>query len=82
MSSFIEGGASDLSAFASIPLSDAFRRLPTNTHTFIGLSMVFSIMMFPFEANPVRFIRELAGGQVGDQPQPVTNNAGTQRRLA
>jgi hypothetical protein len=44
--------------------------------------MVFSIMMFPFEANPVRFIRELAGGQVGDQPQPVTNNAGTQRRLA
>jgi hypothetical protein len=34
----IEDGASDISAFASIPLNDAFRRLPTNTHTFIGLS--------------------------------------------
>ncbi len=40
MSSFIEDGASDISAFASIPLNDAFRRLPTNTHTFIGVSMV------------------------------------------
>jgi hypothetical protein len=34
-------------------------------------------MMFPFEANPVRFIRELPGGQGGNQPQRVTNNAGT-----
>src|SRR5882762_4016170 len=40
MSSFIEDGASQISAFASIPLNEAFRRLPTNTHTFIGLSMV------------------------------------------
>src|SRR4029077_6994332 len=32
MSSFIEDGASDISVFASIPLSDAFRRLPANTH--------------------------------------------------
>src|SRR6202158_4867160 len=40
MSSFIEDGASDISAFASIPLSDAFRRLPTNTHTFMSLSIV------------------------------------------
>jgi hypothetical protein len=32
--------ASDINAFASIPLSDAFRRLPTNTHTFISFSMV------------------------------------------
>src|SRR5260370_6655069 len=39
MSSFIEDGASEISAFASILLTDAFRRLPTNTHTFIGLSM-------------------------------------------
>ena len=36
----------DISAFASIPLSDAFRRLPTNTHTFIGFSMIASIMVF------------------------------------
>jgi hypothetical protein len=40
ISSFIEGGASEISAFASMPLNDAFRRLPTNPHTFIGLSMV------------------------------------------
>src|SRR6266852_6214969 len=40
MSSFIEDGASEISAFASIRLNDAFRRLPTKTHTFIGLSMV------------------------------------------
>ena len=40
MSGFIEDGASEISAFAYIPLNDAFRRLPTNTHTFIGLSMV------------------------------------------
>src|SRR5260370_34352190 len=40
MSSFIAGGASEISAFANIPLSDAFRRLPTNTHTFICFSMV------------------------------------------
>src|SRR5882672_205327 len=40
MSSFSEDGASQISAFASIPLNDAFRRLPTSTHTFIGLSMV------------------------------------------
>jgi hypothetical protein len=30
--------------------------------------------MFPFEADPVRFIRELPGGQGGNQPQQVTNN--------
>jgi len=35
-----EDGASDISAFASIPLNDAFRRLPSNTHTFIGLSKI------------------------------------------
>src|ERR1700719_2509667 len=40
MSSFIEDGASEISAFASIRLNDAFRRLPTKTHTFIGLSTV------------------------------------------
>src|SRR6266851_3473507 len=40
MSSFIEDGASEISSFASIPLNDAFRRLPTSTHTFIGFSMV------------------------------------------
>src|SRR6202030_2727901 len=40
MSGFIEDGAREISAFASIPLNDAFRRLPTNPHTFIGLSMV------------------------------------------
>src|ERR1700730_10110748 len=40
MSSFIEDGASGISAFASIRLNDAFRRLPTKTHTFIGLSTV------------------------------------------
>src|SRR3982074_1973420 len=43
MSSFIEDGVSDISAFASIPVSGPFRRLPTNTHTFIGFSMVISI---------------------------------------
>jgi hypothetical protein len=32
-------------------------------------------MMFPFEANPVRFIRELPGGQGGNPPQQVTSNA-------
>src|SRR3984885_4610826 len=53
MSSFSEDGASEISAFASIPLNDAFRRLPTNTHTFIGLSMAFSLTIFQFEANPV-----------------------------
>jgi hypothetical protein len=42
MSSFIEDGASEISAFANIPLNDAFRKLPTNTHTFLGLSMAFS----------------------------------------
>src|SRR5882762_9335143 len=40
MSSFIEDGASEISAFASIRLNDAFRRLPTKTHAFIGLSTV------------------------------------------
>src|SRR6266545_1817082 len=40
MSSFSKDGASQISAFASIPLNEAFRRLPTNTHTFIGFSMV------------------------------------------
>jgi len=40
MSSFIEDGASEISAFANIPLNDAFRRLPTNTPTLTGLSMV------------------------------------------
>src|ERR1700730_10038812 len=45
MSSFIEDGASEISAFASIPLNEAFRRLPTSTHTFIGLSMVVSITL-------------------------------------
>src|SRR6266481_6440226 len=39
MWSFIEDGASEISAFARILLTDACRRLPTNTHTFIGLSM-------------------------------------------
>jgi hypothetical protein len=34
MSSFSEDGASEISAFASIRLNDAFRRLPTNTHIF------------------------------------------------
>jgi hypothetical protein len=34
-------------------------------------------MMFPFKANPVRFIRELPDGQGANQPQRVTNNAGT-----
>jgi hypothetical protein len=38
--SLIEDGASEISAFASIPLNEAFRRLPTNTHTLIGLSMI------------------------------------------
>src|SRR6267154_1904154 len=60
MSSLIEDGASEISVFASIPLSDAFRRLPTNTHTFIGLSMIFSITILQFEANSVRFIHELS----------------------
>jgi hypothetical protein len=40
MLTFIADGASEISAFASIPLNEAFRRLPTNTHTFTGLSMV------------------------------------------
>ncbi|MGY4296453.1 hypothetical protein ACVWXN_004548 [Bradyrhizobium sp. i1.4.4] len=40
MSSLIEDGASEISAFASIPLNEAFRRLPTNTHTYIGFSLV------------------------------------------
>src|SRR6266436_8048248 len=77
MSSFIEDGASDISAFASIPLSDAFRRLPTNTHTLIGLSMVISITIFQFEANPLRFICEgvvcscLCGRRRFDAPREV-----------
>ena len=63
-----------ISAFASILLIDAFRRLPTNTHTFIGLSMVFSITIFQFDANPIRFIPELPGG---DHLKQVTNGAET-----
>jgi len=79
ISSFIEDGASDISAFASIPLSDAYRRLPTNTHTFIGLSMVISITIFQFEANPLRFIRDLSGG---DHLKRATSDAKTYTRLA
>jgi hypothetical protein len=75
MSSFSEDGASEISAFASIPLNESFRRLPSNTHTFIGLSMVIlSIMMFPFEANPIRFIRKLPGG---DRLKQATSDAET-----
>jgi hypothetical protein len=74
MSSFIEDGASEISAFASIPLNEAFRRLPTNTHAFIGLSMAFSITISQFEANAVRFLRELPGG---DHLKQVTNDAET-----
>src|SRR5882672_6658876 len=65
MSSFIEDGASDISAFASIPLNDAFRRLPTNTHTFIDLSKIISIMMFQYEVNPARIIPKFPAGQGG-----------------
>jgi hypothetical protein len=36
----IEDGASDIRAFASIPLNVAFRKLTTSTHTFIGLSKI------------------------------------------
>src|ERR1700692_4422341 len=64
MSSFIEDGASDISAFASIPLSDAFRRLPTSTHTFIGFSMVISVLILPFEATPVGAALGLPGSHV------------------
>jgi uncharacterized protein YggT (Ycf19 family) len=34
---------------ASIPLNEAFRRLPTTTHTFIDLSIAFSIAILQFE---------------------------------
>jgi hypothetical protein len=74
MSSFSDDGASEISAFVSIPLNEAFRKLPTNTQTFIGLSIVFSITIFPFEANPVRLIRQLPGGHNLKQ---VTSDAET-----
>jgi hypothetical protein len=35
----IKNGASEISAFASFPFNEAFRRLPTSTPTLIGLSM-------------------------------------------
>src|ERR1700676_4310847 len=53
MSSFSDDGASEISAFASIPLNDAFRRLPTSTHTFVGLSMTFFLTIFQPEADSV-----------------------------
>jgi len=40
--------------------------------------MVILHMLFPFDANPVRFIRELPGG---DRLKQATSGAGTQRRL-
>jgi hypothetical protein len=52
MSGFSEDGASEISAFASIPLNYAFRRLPTNTHKFIGLSMTFSVTIFSDRSEP------------------------------
>src|ERR1700742_320811 len=62
MSSLIEDGASDIRAFASIPLSDAFRRLPTSTHALIGFSIVVLHSDVRVEADPVYFIRKLRTG--------------------
>jgi hypothetical protein len=47
-------GVSDISEFSSIPVNDAFRRLPTNTHTFIGLSKI----ILHHEVDPARFIHK------------------------
>src|SRR6202035_5875039 len=70
MSSFSEDGASEISAFASILLNEAFRRLPTNTHTFISLS----IIIFQYDAS----VHSESGsihwcGQRSSQPQQATN---------
>jgi hypothetical protein len=83
MSSFIEDGASEISAFASIRFNDAFRRLPTNTHTFIGLSIIFSNTVFQFEATPVRFSLQAATGDFSSAREigTLTSKRSTAERI-
>src|SRR3954467_182569 len=56
--SFSEDGLSEIRAFASFPLNDAFRRLPTNTQTFIGLSTV--ILQYDISVPVCSFVNERA----------------------
>jgi hypothetical protein len=67
MSSFIADGGSEINAFANILLTDAFRKLPTNTHTFIGLSMVILHYDISVRSELGCFVGELPGGQGGDR---------------
>jgi hypothetical protein len=56
-------------------LSDAFRRLPTNTHTFIGFSMVI-FHYDVFVRSETGSLHSSAGGQGSNRPQQETNHAG------